>query len=188
MSRSTETSGVRLALVFAVALSLCGVACDGGPTAPSGVTSKTFLSFESDPGDYIGQGQSRAYALQDGTWNARFNSSNGVEHASVSVTQFGGPSSFWWYLELAAPKGGRLVPGRYEAARRFPFQPDTQPGLSFSGSGRGCNILTGWFRIYEIEIGPGGIVERLEATFEQNCEGASPALRGQVSIAANPWR
>lgn len=174
-----------------IVVSLCAIACDKGPTAPSGVESETFLTFESDPGEYIGQGRTYTYGLNDAQWNARFESINGVEYVSIQIMQPPGIASgesFWWSLDFAAPRGRRLAAGTYDAATRFPFQPTTQPGLSFSGTGRGCNTLTGRFTITEIKLGPSNTVDRLRATFEQNCEGGSRALRGRVSIAANPWR
>jgi len=50
------------------------------------------------------------------------------------------------------------------------------------------NLLTGTFTITELAFGPGNTVTRLAATFTQNCEGGSPALRGRVVVAAEPWR
>jgi hypothetical protein len=181
---------------LAAGLSVLAVACGTEIfISPSGIgvgrghphLSVTFLSYESDQGDYIGLGETRAYWLDDAVWNARFDTINGLHHVSISATQFSGPS-FSWYLDLAAPRGQRLAIGKYENARRYPFQPVTQPGLSFAGSGRGCHTLTGRFEIQSIVLGPGDTVDRLQATFEQSCEGGSPALSGRVSIAANPWR
>jgi len=80
-----------------------------------------------------------------------------------------------------------LAVGTYNDARRWPFA-GAQPALSFSGTGRGCNTLTGSFVIREMVLGAGGTLDRFQASFEQHCEGRSPALRGDVSIAANPWR
>jgi hypothetical protein len=37
-------------------------------------------------------------------------------------------------------------------------------------------------------MGPGNTLDRFHATFEQHCEGASPALKGEVKIVSNPWR
>jgi hypothetical protein len=126
--------------------------------------------------------------LGDGTWNARYDTST-YSHLSIRVQNFTVPSEGWsWGLDFAAPRGQQLTVGTYDAARRYPFQPDTQPGLDFSGTGRGCNTLTGRFTITELRIGPGNSVDRLKATFEQNCDGASPTLRGAVVIATNPWR
>ena len=147
----------------------------------------TFLSYNSAPGDYIGAGQTQRYVLADGIWSATADSQTGApNHVTVRVTNF--PAGWWWAVDLAAPKGQPLKVGVYEAARRWPFQPDTQPGLNFSGTGRGCNTLTGRFEITDLLFGPSNTVDRLRATFEQHCEGQSPALNGEVAIVANPWR
>lgn len=153
-------------------------------TAPLKVSRGTFLSFVSDPGDYIVQGGSIDYALEGNFFQASVDTSLNT----VSITARALNHSWWWYLYLAAPQGAQLRPGVYEDARRWPFQPSTQPGLSFSGDGRGCNTLTGRFVVEDVVYGVGPIVERLDATFVQHCEGASPALRGRIRIRADPWR
>jgi hypothetical protein len=96
-------------------------------------------------------------------------------------------SSWWWTLDLAPPKNGSLGVASYNEARRYPFQPDDLPGLNFSGTGRGCNTLTGRFVIKELRVSAGN-VQRLSAEFEQNCEGRSPALRGRIEVASEPRR
>jgi hypothetical protein len=171
------------------ALSATIVACSGSPSGPSGPATTTFLSFKSDPGDYIGAGQSHSYALADGTWNtlADFGDTRTTNHVRVTVQNIA-VAGWWWDVDLAAPKGQMLAVGAYEDARRYPFQPTTQPGLNFDGTGRGCNTLTGRFVILDLALGPGNTVDRLHATFEQHCEGGSPALTGEISVAANPWR
>ena len=159
------------------------------PVPPGAPASTTTLSFTSDPGDFIGQGLSRTYNLGDGSWNARYDTTNSGGHVAIRVENFSsGQDSWWWNVDLASPNGKPLTVGTYEAARRYPFQPDTQPGLDFSGTGRGCNTLTGRFVITELRLGAANSVDRLTATFEQNCEGSSPTLRGRVVIAADPWR
>ena len=158
------------------------------PLPPGAPRSTTTLTFTSDPGDYIGGGLSRTYYLGDGQWNARYDTNNSGGHVNVSLNPTNFSEGWWWHVDLASPKGQPLAIGAYELARRYPFQPDGQPGLDFSGTGRGCNMLTGRFSISELHIAPGNFVDRLTATFEQHCEGASPALRGSVVIAADPWR
>jgi hypothetical protein len=149
----------------------------------------TMLTFTSEPGDYIGQGLSRTYHLGDGLWSAHYDTLNSGGHVKIQVYANNiATDGWWWDLDLGSPKGKPLTVGTYEAARRYPFQPDTQPGLSFGGTGRGCNTLTGRFVISELVIGAGDFVDRLTATFEQNCEGVSATLRGRVVIANNPWR
>jgi hypothetical protein len=52
------------------------------------------------------------------------------------------------------------------------------------GNGAGCNDLTGSFDILAIRFGDAGRVKRLHATFEQHCEAATPALRGELRFHA----
>ena len=131
------------------------------------------LAMGSDPGDYIGGGQSYLFNGANATFQASRNSGNGV---SLRVTGGG----LWWSLDFAAPGGLPLSPGIYEGARRFPFQDPGQPGLDVSGNGRGCNTLTGRFEIREVSYGSGSTVTAFWATFEQHCEGGTPALRGEI--------
>lgn len=72
----------------------------------------------------------------------------------------------------------------YEGATRYPFQSPTTPGLSVSGTGRGCNTLTGRFDVLEAVYGADGSVQRFAANFEQHCEGGTAALRGSVRYNA----
>lgn len=140
--------------------------------APAHAESAT-LSFVSEPGDYIGQGESRSYTEGLSTTV----SSDG---RIAGVSYWG--SSEWWYLDLAAPEGQKLVVGAYEGATRYPFQESTEPGLSLSGSGRGCNTLTGRFEVTVAEYDTAGNLRQFAANFEQHCEGAEPALWGEVSF------
>lgn len=146
------------------------------------------MSFTSESGDSIGQGLSRTYYLGDGTWNARYDTINAGGHVTISIQNFQVPDGWSWSLNFASPRGQPLTVSTYDAARRYPFQPDGQPGLSVSGVSRGCNTLTGSFIVSEFRLGPGNTVDRFRATFEQHCEGRSPAMRGQVVVAADPWR
>lgn len=136
------------------------------------------LSYVSETGDYIGQGQSLSFSsgiTATGSTDGR------VVKVSVNTPEH------WYYLDLAAPVGQTLVAGGvYEGAQRYPFQAADRPGLSFSGDGRGCNQLTGRFEVTEVKISAHGYVERLRANFEQHCEGMAPALFGQVDIANPP--
>jgi hypothetical protein len=174
------------ALLFLIATACSDSNSVTGPTR--GTPATTFLSFTSAPGDYIGQGESHQYALVDGTWIAR--ADVGVtepNHVMIYITPVTTPWAWWWHLDFGSPQGQPLKVGAYENARRYPFN-GSQPGLDFSGTGRGCNTLTGRFVITEIVLGPGNTLDRFHATFEQHCEGSSPALTGEVRILANPWR
>lgn len=141
-----------------------------GIAAPS-VRAATFIQFNSQPGDYIGGGVTQTLIPLDGYITAS-GSGNGVS------INFNGDT--WWNLDFAAREGETLVPGSYEGATRFPFNSPTEPGLSVSRDGRGCNQLTGKFDVLTLVYGASGDVERFDADFEQSCEGFMPPLLGQV--------
>ena len=134
----------------------------------------TFLDFQSQPGDYIGQGLTQNFSPIDGHFTARSNYDNGI---SLSFT-----GNDNWNLDFSAPGNVPLTLGTYTGAMRFPFQNAGSPGLSISGAGRGSNTLTGQFNVTNLVYGTGGTVQQFAASFEQHSEGATPALFGQVSF------
>ena len=137
----------------------------------------TYLYFNSQPGDYIGQGEERTWTTDDGVFNASGEISSNVVEISFDGTD-------WWYLDFAAPSGQTLQPGPYDGATRYPFQSPTLPGLSVYGDGRGCNTLTGRFDILEISYTAQGQIDRFAADFEQHCEEMGPALFGSIRYNA----
>jgi VCBS repeat-containing protein len=137
-----------------------------------GVTSLTMVS---EPGDYIGQGQTYSYTPATGTFYANRNFDNGV-----SIFYAGGGHN--WHLDFAAPFSAALTPGFYANATRWPFQDASVPGLDVSGDGRGSNTLTGNFTVTEAVYAADGDVLRFAATFEQHSEGIAPALTGTINI------
>ena len=76
----------------------------------------------------------------------------------------------------------RLVVGSYTGASRAAFQAAGSPGLEITGEGRGCNTLTGQFDVTELAFSPLGEITVFDATFEQHCEGLTPALYGRIRI------
>ena len=159
----------------AVALLLLGAFAHLLP-ASAQVTS---LSMTSDSGDYIGQGQTYLYTAADGPFIAFVGDDNSVS-ISFNTTTF----NHIWSLSFAAANGAQLTPGSYSNAVRFPFQPTGVPGMSVSGDGRGCNELIGSFQVVHVAYGPGNTLASFDAIFEQHCEGALPALRGQIRYNA----
>jgi hypothetical protein len=152
------------------------------PPPPPPTDGTTAIVMNSETGDYIGAGLQQIFAPADGTFTAARNFDNGV------TINFNGAA--WWTLAFSAPGDAPLVPGTYENATRWPFQSPTAPGLSVSGSGRGCNTVAGRFDVLEAVFGTAGQVLRFAADFEQHCEGMVPALFGGVryhsSIPAPP--
>lgn len=134
------------------------------------------LEMDSDSGDYIGGGQK--WVHQPPHDQISLSGGTGVVSAGISTGDGGN-----WSVDFAAPRGGRLAPGRYTDARRYPFN-DGNPGLSISGMGRGCNTLTGEFTISEMTYDQHGRIKTFKATFEQHCEGGEAALTGSFDFAA----
>jgi hypothetical protein len=149
-----------------------------GAVARPAMAQTTWLFMHSQPGDYIGAGQTRMYTTVDGNFSAQRNSANSV------TVRFDGGTVAWWYLNFAAPQGALLTVGTYNGAQRYPFQSPTLPGLDVSGSGRGCNQLTGRFKVLEVVYGSGDTILSFSANFEQHCEGMSPALFGSIRYNA----
>jgi hypothetical protein len=144
----------------AVTLVLVALAC-------SAVAQTTAFYFTSSPTSWVGGGQTELITPADGyTFDASQNFDNGV---SLSITNF--PIKEWWYLDFAAPNNVPLTPGTYLGAARFPFQNPGQPGLSFTGDGRGDNILTGYFNVLEVQYGSGNSIISFAADFVQYDEG-----------------
>ncbi|HVS36074.1 MAG TPA: Ig-like domain-containing protein, partial [Gemmataceae bacterium] len=146
-------------------------------TLPQGGTTSLYLN--SQPGDYIGQGQTNAWTTATGSFTASRNFDNGVSFSYQDANP-----SVWWYLDFAAPYDATLTPGYYGGATRYPFQASSQPGLDVRGEGRGSNTLTGAFTVVQAYYGSSGQVLYFDATFEQHNEGASPALFGEIKYTA----
>ncbi len=149
----------------------------------SAEAGQTVFHFTSEPGDFIGQGQELTLTSADADFIVNRNFANGVS-VFINNFSFPNPPSFvFWSADFAAPFGADLMPGAYEGATRFPFNDPSEPGLSISGDGRGCNMLTGRFDIREAVYDSfNGEVISFAADFEQHCEGAPPALFGSIRI------
>jgi hypothetical protein len=169
---------------LAAALSLTGALAGlaaAGPAQAQPVESGT-VTFSGDPGDYITGGGSYAYSSANGDQLTTFASAD-TSYVAVHINGYNGD---WWSLHFDAPGSQPLMPGTtYDNATRYPFN-GAGPGLSLSGNGSGCNELTGSFTVINAVFGPNGYVQTFDATFEQHCEGAEPAARGEVHIFNPP--
>jgi hypothetical protein len=146
----------------------------------------TRLSMTSDPGDYIGAGNTYSYTVA----NAAISMAGSHSYAGFGIS---GADGSWWYGDFDPGQGDILVAGAtYDNAHRYPFN-GTGPGLDVSGNGRGCNTLTGSFSVTWTNFGPDGRLRSLGLTFVQHCEGMTPALHGTFEFRAGdstplaPW-
>ena len=148
-------------------------------------TPASYISLDSDVGDYIGQGQMWFMDRAVG-----FNTDATNTSPNELVLNYDGIDGYW-SMHIQSPDDGPLAIGVYEEARRWPFQPPGVAGFDFSGDGRGCNTSSSSFEILEIAYDAQGVLSQLSVDFVQNCESATNAvLRGQVrfnsSLRINP--
>ena len=143
-------------------------------------SADTSLWFRSQNGDYIGQGATASYVPPTASMTARGDAGD----AFISVDD--PASGDWWTAEFAAPPGETLKPGTYTNAVRAPFRGAGQPGLSVTGSGRGCNTVIGEFTIHAIGTAPDGTIASLDASFIQHCGSSPEALSGRARFQARP--
>jgi hypothetical protein len=136
----------------------------------------TFLAWSSDVGDVTGLGSFGHVTDATAAFSRTF---SGAASASLLITR----GLEHWSVEFAPVQGGRLQPGVYEGAVRAISRDATHPGLDI-GYRSGCNSLTGRFVIREVAFASDSGVSRLNATFEQHCGGAAPAIRGEIRFNA----
>ncbi len=130
-----------------------------------------YVYLVSQQGDFIGQGAD--YLYTDATATISLSPETG--RVSVSVT---GPES--WSGEFQGMNFlAQLEAGYYGDLQRYPFHNPVKGGLSWSGEGRGCNRLTGWFMVDNIAF-DGDLLTAFDLRFEQHCEGGTPALFGEI--------
>jgi hypothetical protein len=145
----------------------------------------TQLSMTGDQGDYIGGNTAYSFKPEDGTFGAQASDQTGDGQPDYLTISFNGTGSngHWWYLNFSTVRlGSNLVPGVYTNAQRAPFADAGHPGIDIFGDGRGCNTITGSFRIHEAVYDPTNPthVLRFTASFEQHCEGGPSALIGTI--------
>ncbi len=133
------------------------------------------IYFISQPGDYIGGGQTRLISSADPGMTGVVTGGNNTRAILSSIS-----NGILWDLHLAGPSNAQLAPGQYAGAQRWTGAALGTPALDLSGESRGCNMLTGRFQVLEAQYDSGGVPQVFAADFEQHCEGQTPALFGQV--------
>jgi hypothetical protein len=171
----------RIADAIAVHAAVLGLALVAGAVPPLAAdqvmddTRKTFLTFNSDKGDYIGGGRTWTVTPLDGTITASVGSSFGSSYVEVV---FGGSTSAELFFEV--PVGQAFAPGIYEGATEWPVQSPTKPGMEVDIGTLGCSSVSGRFVVLDVFFGPGGDVQSLAIDYEQHCGVSAPALLGSV--------
>lgn len=143
-------------------------------TLAPGATPATgnFFYLDSEPGDFIGQGQTWLYTAG----NSTFDSGTLASEFIVGVQSAGKSWGAHFDHMSSIP---RLQPGYYPDVQRLQLHNPTRGGMDVSGDSRGCNTLSGWFVIDSVTY-TGTTVTAIDVRFEQHCENVSPALHGRI--------
>jgi hypothetical protein len=141
------------------------------PTPGATPATGNFVYLQSDYGDYIGAGQTYTYTPAD----AQISVSTSGGYLSISING----NEHWSGNFQAMNTLNQLQRGYYGDLRRYPFHNPVKGGLDWSGEGRGCNTLTGWFAIDSVTY-TNNILTAIDLRFEQHCEGGTAALHGQI--------
>ncbi len=149
-----------------------------GDVCDSAVTN-TYVQVESDPGNFVGQGQSHLWYAAD---------------ASIVAVPFrdGGAAL---YVEVDAGRDdyrfdfisdrGSLKPRAYAKTGGYGAKKG-QPGLNVGSNARGCNPIDGSFVVPELVLSPAGHVERFSVDVVHHCEQApDAALRAKIRVNAS---
>lgn len=137
---------------------------DASFVAPSG----NYVYLASQSGDYIGQGRTEL-----------------LTSSTATITASGSPILFTinaggWQGDFVGMNSlTQLTPGYYGDLQRYPFHNVVKGGLDWSGNGRGCNQLAGWFVVDQVSYAQGAL-SSIDLRFEQHCDGSFAAQRGQI--------
>lgn len=133
-----------------------------------------YIYLESNTGDYIGGGGNYLYTLADSIFSV-----SAVNGLYVSVN---GDENWDGYFH-AMNSLDRFQPGYYGDLQSNPRNP-TKGGLDWSGEGRGCNSLTGWFVVDSVSY-EAGVLTAIDLRFAQHCSVGEPALYGKIHWRAD---
>lgn len=171
------------AVLAAAALAVAGGIAGAGPAGADPLAA-TF-SVTGDAGDTMTGGNSYAYDAGTGATFAERVTSTATAGNSLYVS-VKGANGEQWVLYLQAPSGQPLGPGEYDGATKYQVgSSPSQPTLYLSSSTKSCTTVAGSFTISDLVFAPNGGVQQLDASFEQHCNGAAAASRGEVHLT-NP--
>jgi hypothetical protein len=139
----------------------------------------TSLTMKSQPGDYIGGGLSYDFTGSNATFTVNAAPSGLAANLSASDGEY-------WTVDMYPAPGTVLTVGTYANATRYPFNGNGN-GLSVYGDSRGCNTLTGSFTVKQVTFSAvDNSLQNFDGTFVQHCEGAAPALTGELKYDSAP--
>lgn len=151
-------------------VAIIGIGANQSEAAMAELGSLVYLHAE--PGSWVGGGIGSEEVLWEHGYDGIFFVDKGTDYG-ITVSYNDGDH---WFFRFAAPTyditsntndGQSLEVGLYDNATRLPFNSPTEPGLNFSGNGRGNNELGGWFNVLDVAYGDDGDLMRLAIDFRQ---------------------
>jgi hypothetical protein len=145
------------------------------------------VSYISEPGDFIGQGQTfnRTYTPSSDQFFNVTASPSYVTFTLGTVTGSDATNTFTTITLGTNRLGTPLEVGTYLDAERAPFASQGRPGLDVTFQNRGASTLTGQFTVHSVSFFFDASLGRqvlgsLDVSFEQHYSGNPPALFGRV--------
>lgn len=130
----------------------------------------SWARFDSDPGDWVGQGNTYSYTAESSSIIAQ---ARGVR---LDVFVAGGEG---WIGNMSIPQSlGRLQPGTYQWLTRIDFSDPAKGGIYWSSDSRGCNESLGSITIDTVRY-VADTLDAIDLRFLHYCDGG-PALRGVI--------
>ena len=132
--------------------------------------SGSWARFDSDPGDWVGQGNTYSYTAESNSITAQ---ARGVR---LDVFVAGGEG---WIGNMAIPQSlGRLQTGTYQGLTRIDFSDPAKGGIYWESDLRGCNETLGSITIDSVRYA-GDTLRAIDLRFLHYCD-RGPALRGII--------
>ena len=134
------------------------------------------MYLESSGGDYVGLEKTYLYNAS----NSEIWSNSGGNYLNVLVNG----DQQWKAVFHAMESMGSIQVGYYPELRAYPLHNPTRGGMYWTGDGRGCSVINGWFAVDSLTV-EDGIIKGFDLRFEQHCEGRASMLRGAVHWRAD---
>ncbi|MFA5917643.1 MAG: hypothetical protein WC850_05420 [Candidatus Gracilibacteria bacterium] len=141
----------------------------------TGSANNTSIMWESETGEYIGQGLNKTFDTAHG-----YNITNNANTGSVTFYFSNSDIPLVYNASFSSQDGKTLLEkGKYYPAIRDPFRNGSN-GINIDGAGRGCNTILGGFYVHDYALN-NNTLESAAIDFVQYCEGdTSRGLYGSI--------
>jgi len=158
----------------------------GGPSPPLPPTSPDppprvsdgawTLHMDSEPGDYIGQGQTYDFSSP----GDRISAGGAPDHLDFAVHAAGTGSEY--SAGFFAPPGQALYAGVTYTDNAETSATPSDAGMAMGAESRGCNTGVGSFTVDEIAFAPDRTLRAAVVRWTFRCDRGAPAIRGSWSF------